>query len=291
MALPISYALVGRAAVQLADGGWRYTMRQLYYASCAEAEIGPSHAAATGEMALGVLVVLVSLILIAFKPLFGALLALGVLIFLLGLLHRLTYHRPAGRLLAMSYPEFTQRFGSMQLTGLIREIQRSATATATGGSVLVCDSAETASAVTANIAKAELQNMTILSASELEEHTTAGSVLVLHDASPRGCALPLDLRDAGYEVVDCGLRPAAVDEQSMQVIQGAPARLPRDLRPLLTDDEITWLLSGRRVELATLSPPRLMGLVRAAREGETQRSPVVRAVDPSDGVRDAIVGV
>ena len=77
----------------------------------------------------------------------------------------------------------------------------------------------------------------------------------------------------------------------MQVIQGAPARLPRDLRPLLTDDEITWLLSGRRVELATLSPPRLMGLVRAAREGETQRSPVVRAVDPSDGVRDAIVGV
>jgi hypothetical protein len=48
------------------------------------------------------------------------------------------------------------------------------------------------------------------------------------------------------------------------VIEGAPARLPRDLSGLLERAEIDWLLSGRRVELATLPPEVAMDRVRAA---------------------------
>jgi hypothetical protein len=35
MALPVTSELVERAAQGLAEGGWRYTRRQLYYAACA----------------------------------------------------------------------------------------------------------------------------------------------------------------------------------------------------------------------------------------------------------------
>jgi hypothetical protein len=87
---------------------------------------------------------------------------------------------------------------------------------------------------------------------------------VLHDASPRGVALVQDLRDSGVDVVDGGLRPREVAGASHQVIEGAPARLPRDLSMLLDGAEIDWLLSGRRVELATLPPEVALDRVRAA---------------------------
>jgi hypothetical protein len=89
-------------------------------------------------------------------------------------------------------------------------------------------------------------------------------VVVLHDASPRGLALVQDLRDTGVDVVDGGLRPREVDGPTNQVLEGAPARLPRDLSMLLDREEIDWLLSGRRVELATLRPEVAMDRVRAA---------------------------
>ena len=91
------------------------------------------------------------------------------------------------------------------------------------------------------------------------------AVIVVHDASPRGCALVLRISATWASrpsTVGCGRRD--VDGPSHQVIEGAPARLPRDLSTLLDRAEVDWLLSGRRVEVATLPPEVAMDRVRAA---------------------------
>ena len=62
MALPVNTLLVEDSAAGLAAGGWRYTQRQLYYATCARAETTPSDAASNGEIGLGVLMLLIGLI-------------------------------------------------------------------------------------------------------------------------------------------------------------------------------------------------------------------------------------
>ncbi len=118
--------------------------------------------------------------------------------------------------------------------------------------------------ITANAERAELGPIEVVVASDSWRPRSGTRVIVLHDASPHGCALVQDLRDSGMEVVDGGLRPRDVDGPGHQVIEGAPARLPRDLSALLERDELDWLLSGRRVELATLSPEVALDRVRAA---------------------------
>ncbi|MEA2616973.1 MAG: hypothetical protein QOE72_2756, partial [Chloroflexota bacterium] len=117
-----------------------------------------------------------------------------------------------------------------------------------------------------------------LVAEVLAEEAVAGAVagrrvLSVHDADPRGCALPLRLRAAGAaEVVDLGLRPAHSAGRRIPVIEGAPALIGPDLAALLTPEEIVWLADGRRVELAVLPPRELVQAVAGAlAEGAPER--------------------
>ena len=119
MALPVNDLLVEDAAAGLAAGGWRYTQRQLYYATCARAEVTPSNTASNGEIGLGVLMILIGLILIGIKVLFALFVTLGVALILAGVLGRLRQPKLTGRVLALSFDEFRSRFGTIQLDGLI----------------------------------------------------------------------------------------------------------------------------------------------------------------------------
>jgi len=265
MALPVTTSLVEDSAAELAAGGWRYTQRQLYYATCARAETPHSDAASNGEVGLGVLFILVGLIFIGIRVVFALFVTLGVALALAGILGRARRPRLTGRVLALSFDEFRSRFGALQLEGLIDP--DAGLATAGGGASptrIVTDTPDTAAMIAANAERAELAALEIVVAS-LDQSLAPGTrVVVLHDASPRGVALVQDLRDTGVDVVDGGLRPREADRPSNQVLEGAPARLPRDLSMLLDPEEVDWLLSGRRVELATLSPEVAMDRVRAA---------------------------
>lgn len=260
--MPLTEALVERAAAGLAEGGWQYTPRQLYYAACAEAEIPPNNAAANGELTTGALLALVALILIHFTVVFAALLALAIVLLGLGVIARVSRREPAGRVLAASYESFARDFGGVARPGLIGTVD-AGEPPATADAVLVCDTDENAQSVVANLARAGLDGVSVVSIARMPAQPPQ-AVAALHDASPRGCATVLELRDAGIDVVDAGLHPAGVDNVETQVLEGAPARLPRDLRPLLDDEEIAWLMSGRRVELATRTPQQVMTLVRDA---------------------------
>ncbi len=221
--------------------------------------------ASNGEIGLGVLMILVGLIFVGIKVVFALFVTLGVALILAGILGRLRRPRLTGRVLALSFDEFLSRFGSLQLEGLIPPGGGSA-ATDIGAApaTIVTDTSDTAAMITANAERAEVSALHVIVASDGQSAAPDTRVVVVHDASPRGCALVQDLRDLGMDVVDGGLRPRDVDGAGHQVIEGAPARLPRDLSALLEPDEIDWLLSGRRVEVATLSPEVAMDRVRAA---------------------------
>jgi hypothetical protein len=270
MALPVNTLLVEDSAAGLAAGGWRYTQRQLYYATCARAEVTPSNTAANGEIGLGVLMILIGLILIGIKVLFALFVTLGVALVLAGVLGRLRKPRMTGRVLALSFDEFRSQFGTIQLEGLIppdAEPVETERAPGDGETVLltiVTDTRDTAAMIAANAARAELAALRVVIAAGGSLPARGGRAVLIHDASPRGCALVLDLRDAGIDASDGGLRPRDVDGPTAQVIEGAPARLPRDLSSILEPREVDWLLSGRRVEMATLSPEVAMDRVRAA---------------------------
>jgi hypothetical protein len=265
MALPVTTSLVEDCAADLATGGWRYTQRQLYYATCARAETPHSDAASNGEIGLGVLMILVGLIFIGIKVVFALFVTLGVALVLAGILGRMRRPRFTGRLLALSFDEFRSRFSSLSLEGLIPPDDSLAPASAGESPTrIVSDTPDTAAMIAANADRAELGAVEIVVASRDQMPAPGGQVVVLHDASPRGLALVQDLRDTGPDVVDGGLRPREVDGPSHQVVEGAPARLPRDLSMMLEREEIDWLLSGRRVELATLRPAIAMDRVRAA---------------------------
>jgi hypothetical protein len=130
--------------------------------------------------------------------------------------------------------------------------------------LVVCDRGETAAVLAAN------RGAGGLSARVAGEEDAGGAVagrriLAVHDADPRGCALPLRLRAAGAaEVVDLGLRPGHIRGRHIPVIEGAPVLVPADLSLLLTAEEIVWLADGRRVELAVLPPRELVEAVAAA---------------------------
>jgi len=265
MALPITPSLVEDAAAGLAGDGWRYTQRQLYYATCARAETPRSNAAANGEIGFGVLLVLVGLILIGIKVLFALFVTLGVALILAGILARTRKQPITSRLLALSFDEFRSRFGGLQPPGLIDpDVGRAGVAATAPDTIVICDTDETAVMVAANLERARIGGAVLVTAKASITPPPGANVVALHDASPRGCAMVLDLRDAGLVVEDAGLRPVDVDHPTHQVLEGAPARLPRDLSALLRTDEIDWLLSGRRVELATLSPEEALSHVVAA---------------------------
>jgi len=266
MALPVTRSLVEDAGARLAADGWRYTQRQLYYATCARAETPPSNAAANGEIGLGVLLALVGLILIGIKVAFVLLVSLGAALVLAGVIGRLRRPTLTGRLLALSFDEFLTRFGDVELPGLIdpKVLPAARAAADPPAATIICDTRDTAVMVAANIDQASLSGAAVVAAQDRGDAPPVGKAIVLHDASPRGCALVLDLRDAGIAVEDAGLRPAEVDGPAQQVLEGAPARLPRDLSSLLDRTEIDWLLAGRRVEVATLPPEVVMDRVIAA---------------------------
>jgi hypothetical protein len=266
MAITVTPQLIEDAATALSTGGWRYTPKQLYYATCAVAETPATASVANGEIALGVLFLLVGLILINVRVAFAALEALGVALIVFGVIARVTHKPPVGRVLVISFSDFEQMRQGLHLPGLIQARPRTRPpATPSSGRAIVCDTSDNALAVSANLEAAGLNDVVVVDREgivALDGHAAAA----LHDASPRGCALALELRDAGITALDAGLRPAWVDSPAYQVLEGAPARLPRDLSPLLSDAEIAWLGSGRRVELAVLPPARLMRLAQAALE-------------------------
>jgi hypothetical protein len=270
MALPVTDLLVEDSAAGLAAGGWRYTLRQLYYATCARAEVTPSNTAANGEIGLGVLMMLVGLIFIGIKVLFALFVTLGVALILAGMLGRLRQPKLTGRVLALSFDEFRSRFGAIRLEGLIApdaepvvDTEQSPVDGATALTVIT-DTRDTAAMIVANAARAELPSMSVVVAADGPLPARGERAVVIHDASPRGCALVLDVRDSGIDAGDGGLRPRDVDGPTAQVIEGAPARMPRDLGSILEPREVDWLLSGRRVEMASLSPEVAMDRVRAA---------------------------
>jgi hypothetical protein len=274
MALPVTPLLVEDAAAGLAVDGWRYTQRQLYYATCARAETPASNAASNGEIGLGVLLILVGLILIGIKVAFVLFVSLGVALVLAGVIGRLRRPVLIGRVLALSFDEFKTRFGDLRPVGLIDPDTTLPIPDPSGANArtIVCDTRDTAGMVAANLANVDLGAVSVVAAVD-GISAPPNRAVVLHDASPRGCALVLNLRDDGIAVEDAGLRPSDVDGAAHQVIEGAPARLPRDLSTLLRPEEVDWLLSGRRVEVATLTPEVVMDRVLAA----------FRRVDPPPG--------
>lgn len=209
--------------------------------------------------------ILVGLTFIAVKVVFALFVTLGVALVLAGILGRMRRPNLTGRLLAVSFDEFRSRFGPLRPEGLISPDTGAAPAQSAAAPVtIVSDTPDTAAMIAANAERAELGSVRVIPASQDEMPGPGTRVVVLHDASPRGVALVQDLRDSGVDVVDGGLRPREVAGASHQVIEGAPARLPRDLSMLLDGAEIDWLLSGRRVELATLPPEVTLDRVRAA---------------------------
>lgn len=276
---PITSELIARTGSALAADGWRYTPRQLYYATCAAAET-PRRSPGYGQIALGALLGLVALILLPIRPAAAVVGVFAALAITLGLLTRWTHRPSAGRVLAVSFAEFeTLLAGDDAPSGLVTAPSGSPAAEAPAR-VVVCDTADNAAAVAANVHNAGLPAVEVVTVDAIPPGTP--SVIALHDASPSGCALPLELADSGVAVVDAGLRPAWVDGKDVQVLEGAPARLPRDLMFALTEPEEDWLRSGRRVELAVLPPQRLMRVVAAAVElAQTHPEPAAPGPGPT----------
>ncbi|HEX8274645.1 MAG TPA: hypothetical protein VF615_18555 [Longimicrobiaceae bacterium] len=96
------------------------------------------------------------------------------------------------------------------------------------------------------------------------------TVFALHDASPQGCMLPLDLRGPDWfpeptvRVVDLGLRPETARRLKLPAMSQPVRALPPRLAEILPQEELEWLLAGNTVELATLRPAQVL---RAAYDG------------------------
>lgn len=102
------------------------------------------------------------------------------------------------------------------------------------------------------------------------------TVFALHDASPEGCRLPVELRgpewfpDPSVRVVDLGLRPGTVVRLRLPYIPGARGPWLDSLEGLLSYDEREWLARGNVYELAAVPPAHLM---RAVWEGMVAAGP------------------
>jgi hypothetical protein len=139
------------------------------------------------------------------------------------------------------------------------------------GPLVVCDRPETAELLAANAGRlGDGTRIVALAAlmtdddGELAPALRDRRLVAVHDADPAGCGLAAALRRAGAsDIADAGLRPPASDA-GLQVIEGAPARMPAGIEADLSAAELAWLRSGRRLELATLTPPEVVELVLAA---------------------------
>lgn len=260
MAIEITDDLVRAAADRLHQGGWAFSGRQLYYAACADAEI-PRLQVASGEVGLGLVLILVGVIIgqrIALFVVGG----IGLMLVGLGAVTHMAERRPEPltRVLAISFPEFAQRFlsGDRTYEGLVDGVR----ATSGGGTLVVCDRPDTAAVLGAN--RERIGAVSVATAADRPAAIRDHRVIVIHDCDPAGCALAAELEDAGADVVDVGLNPRDVAGQRAQVVEGAPARLPRDLSDRLDQAEMDWLRSGRRLEIATETPEALVIRVRSA---------------------------
>ena len=272
MASRVNDRLVADMAARLRDGGLRFGPRNLYYAVCAVLE-GPDVKPGAGLIALGILLLAVTLVvgILAASFFIWPLLPVGMAVTGFGLrARRQARVQPTTRALALGYDEFVEgvvgpRRGTALLDGMVEAEPAAPAAPAASSEVLVvCDRPETAAVLDANRAAAGLA-VEVAAEDESGAAVTGRRVLAVHDADPRGCALPLRLRAAGAaEVVDLGLRPGHIHGRRIQIIEGAPVLVPADLSRLLSAEEIVWLADGRRVELAVLAPRELVDAVAAA---------------------------
>jgi hypothetical protein len=299
MAFPITTELIAAQARRLGEGSHRYTARQLYYASCAAAD-RPPPSPARSLTGCGVLLLLLAaaLLWVHSVALTAALAGLGALT-LLGALASALRTRgrvPGSRPLVESYDGFCG--GPLRSALDVRPEAffallepRSPAASApedpgeeaidpgagtsvlpAAGALVACDRSETELLLVGNAAHLPLMRVVTVDpapgdADALALVVAGHRVVALHDADPRGCDLPARLRRAGaLEVIDAGLSPPASDA-GLQVIEGPPARLPEGLAAGLPADQVHWLSSGRRMELATLTPEEVLARVDAALAG------------------------
>jgi hypothetical protein len=264
MAVEVTDERIAAAAARLHDGGWWFTPRQLYYAVCADVETAPVKVAGP-EVGLGLVLILVGII-IANRAVLIALGGLGLVLVAVGALTHLHERRPRplARLLAISFTDFEARLraGSNDHAGMIDTSQPAADRGSEGSLLVVCDRAETAAILVAN--RERLGDARVVTRDDAPDVGRDRRVVVVHDCDPAGCAVAADLRDLGSDVIDAGINPQELAGQRLQLIEGAPARLPRDLSGQLTVEELDWLRGGRRLELATQTPEQLIGRVRVA---------------------------
>lgn len=105
------------------------------------------------------------------------------------------------------------------------------------------------------------------------------TVFAIHSASLSGCLNAQALRedmwfpDRSIRVVDLGLRPQHARKLRLIALAGERCVAPPPVRSGLTQEELTWLETGFRAELAAMRPAKLMrsvyqGFARANRIGE-----------------------
>jgi hypothetical protein len=262
MALDITDARVVAASARLHDGGWAYSARQLYYAVCADVETAPTRVA-SGEVGLGVLLILIGAIT-GQHVVLAALGVLGLVLLIIGVVTHLQERRPlpSTRPLALSFADFERSFlaGPQSYAGLV--VAADLPVPPDGVPLVVCDRAETAAVVHANRDRVGVIGVAV--AGHLPQVLGGRPVIALHDCDPAGCAVAADLRDLGADVVDAGMNPAELVGRRLQLLEGAPARLPRDLSAHLDAAQLDWLRSGRRLECATETPEQLAQRVRTA---------------------------
>jgi hypothetical protein len=262
MALDITEERVRAAAARLHDGGWWFSARQLYYAVCADVETPPVRVA-SGEVGLGVLLILVGLIT-GQRTVLVILGVIGLMLVIVGTIAHVQERRPLPltRMLAISYADFERRFlqDEHDYAGLAAPVPSSAATT--GATLVVCDRADTTAMLEANAE--HIGDVSIALRGSEPDEVRGQRMVVLHDCDPAGCGLVAELRDRGADVVDAGINPAELALRRLQLLEGAPARLTRDLSGHLDAAQIDWLLSGRRLECATETPEQLVQRIRAA---------------------------
>jgi hypothetical protein len=279
----VNERLVADEAARLGAGGLSFTARQLYYAVCAAME-RPEVTVGTSQAILGIVLTVIGVVLGVLASVYLVLLIIvGVVVTALGLQNRRReMNRPTTRALALSWEEFQEavieprRMGAQPpLPGLIADdaAHDAHAGDAASAPLVVCDRRET-------VALLDAINGTAGFAVRAVHEEDAGRVarghrvFTLHDCDPAGCGLPLRMRDSGAaEVVDIGLRPAQIAHRRAQVIEGAPAIVPRETAAVLSPDEMVWLAEGRRVELAVLTPQELLQGVRRAIAGGAVQPP------------------